>query len=341
MFYKYAVYAITLSLLFSGCSSSKQDLLSTPLKSNIKPISTSKYVSKSGYYFVLVEKNNNIWKIVDIKDTPIENRAKANQEILRVNESYSEIHPYFEKTNINYNLSKYTCNNFNSIDNYTPCTSTLSTIFPDKNIFSFINFKSAAPKYKFIDEKLIDKAVKETNLLSAIESNKNIFEYEESEHSFRQAKTIEDFNAFIEKYSYLKDAHQLITLAIQNRDAMIEKKNIEEEKKRKEEERLAKANEQRTQIREKQLEKETSELEKMEHRAMQNFTKNVEKFRKTLKSGVETNCGQIIETKGSSVKVHFSVKNHGDEHWIDSNKIFPKGHGCRFVNGNYIAPATF
>jgi hypothetical protein len=309
--------------------------------SNLKPISTSKYVSQSGYYFALIEKNNNIWKIVDIKDMPIEKREKANQEILRINETYSEVRPYFEETNIKYNLSKYTCNNFNSKNNYTPCTSNLSSTPPDKNIFGFININSTSPKYKFIDEKLIDNAVKETNLFNAIESKKNIFEYEQCERSFNQASTAEEFNTFIEKYSYLKNAEQLVVMAVQNRDVMLEKIRVEEEKKRIEEERLAKIHELRTQIRDKQLEKETSELEKMEQRAMQNFTKNIKKFRQTLKNGVDTNCGTIIEMKESSVKVHYPVKNHGAEHWIDTNKIFPKGHGCRFVNGNYIAPATF
>lgn len=337
MLYKYTFYTLLLSILFFGCSASKQNVIS----SDLKPISTSKYVSQSGYYFALVEKNNNIWKIIDIKDMPIEKRAKTNQEILRINETYSEVRPYFEETNIKYNLSKYTCNNFNSKNNYTPCTSTLSSTLPDKNIFSFLNFNSTSPKYKFIDEKLIDNAVKETNLFNAIESKKNIFEYEESERSFNQASTAEEFNTFIEKYSYLKNAEQLVALAVQNRDIILEKIRAEEEKKRIEEERLAKIHELRTQIRDKQLEKETSELEKMEQRAMQNFTKNIKKFRQTLKNGVDTNCGTILEMKDSSVKVHYPVKNHGAEHWIDSNKIFPKGHGCRFVNGNYIAPATF
>lgn len=337
MLYKYTFYTLLLSILFFGCSASKQNVLS----SNLKPISTSKYVSQSGYYFALVEKNNNIWKIIDIKDMPIEKRVKANQEILRISETYSEVRPYFEETNIKYNLSKYTCNNFNSKNNYTPCTSTLSSTLPDKNIFGFLNFNSNSAKDKFIDKELINEAVAQTNLFNTIESKKNIFEYEQCEHSFRQASTAEEFNTFIEKYSYLKNAEQLVALAVQNRDVILEKIRAEEEKKRVEEERLAKIHELRTQIRDKQLEKETSELEKMEQRAMQNFTKNIKKFRQTLKNGVDTNCGTIIEMKGSSVKVHYPVKNHGAEHWIDSNKIFPKGHGCRFVNGNYIAPATF
>jgi hypothetical protein len=180
-----------------------------------------------------------------------------------------------------------------------------------------------------------------SNTKPILESKKSVFEYEQCKHSFQQAATVDDFNTFIEKYSSFKDAHQLIALAIRNRDAMIKNIKAEENRRKTEEERLAKANERKLQRHELQLEKETSDLEKLEQRSMQNFTKNIENFRKTLKIGVDTNCGQILETKGSSAKVLFSVKNYGNEHWIEFNKIFPKGHGCRFVKGKYIAPASF
>lgn len=338
MLYKYTFYTLLLSILFLGCSASKQNVLS----SDLKPISTSKYVSQSGYYFALVEKNNNIWKIVDLKDMPIEKRAKTNQEILKINETYSEVHPYFSKITPANTSNRYACGASNNKNQYTPCTSNLTSYAPAQNILSFIkNLNSKSPRDKIIDKELINEAVAQTNLFNAIENKKNIFEFEQCERSFRQASTAEEFNTFIERYSYLKNAEQLVALAVQNRDVMLEKRRAEEEKKRIEDERLAKIHEQRTQIRDKQLEKETSELEKMEQRAMQNFTRNIKKFRQTLKNGVDTNCGTIIEMKNSSVKVHYPVKNHGAEHWIDSNKIFPKGHGCRFVNGNYIAPATF
>lgn len=176
---------------------------------------------------------------------------------------------------------------------------------------------------------------------SKIESVKSVFEYEQCEHSFRHAVTIDDFNTFIEKYSSFKDANQLVALAIQNRDAMVENANAEKKKRETQEEQLAKADEQKIQRHELRLEKETSDLEKLEQRTMQNFSKKIENFRKTLKVGVDTNCGKIVETKGSLAKVHFSVKNHGNEQWIEFNKIFPKGHGCRFVKGKYIAPASF
>ena len=92
---------------------------------------------------------------------------------------------------------------------------------------------------------------------------------------------------------------------------------------------------------EKQLERENEALADIEEKAIRNFQNTIANFRKTLKKGVETNCGPILDIKNSSIKVYFPVKNVGNEHWIDANKIFPKTHGCRFVNGNYIAPATF
>ncbi|MDQ1267642.1 MAG: hypothetical protein QG560_285 [Campylobacterota bacterium] len=335
---KYTFYTLLLSTLFFGCSASKQNVLS----SGSKPASTSKYRSQSGYYFALVEKNNNIWKIIDIKDMPIEKRAKTNQDILRISETYSEVHPYFSKIIPANTSNRYACGASNNKNQYTPCTSNLTSYAPAQNIVDIIkNLNSNSPKDKYIDKNLIAKAVKETDLFNAIESKKNIFEYEQCERSFSQASTVDEFNTFIEKYSHLKNAEQLIALAVQNRDAMLEKIKAEDEKRRIEEEQLAKIHEQKTQIRKKQLEKETSMLEQMEQRAMHNFTKNIENFRQTLKAGAETNCGKIVEMKKSAVKVHFPLKDYGDEHWIDLDKIFPKGHGCRFVKGKYIAPATF
>lgn len=340
MFYKFTFYALFISIILSGCSASKQQ--QPTLISDKKPISTSKYISQSGFYFVLIEKNNDIWKVVDIKDTPIEKRAKTNQDILKISETYSEVHPYFSKIIPANTLNRYACGASNNKNQYTPCTSNLTSYASAQNIFDIIkNLNSNSLKDKYIDKELIAKAVKETDLFNAIESKKSAFEYEQCERSFRQASTIDEFNTVIQMCSSLQDANRLVALAVQNRDVMLERIRVEDEKRRIQEEQLANENEIRAKIQLQQLEKETSMLEQMEQRAMHNFTKNIEKFRQTLKAGAETNCGKIIEMKKSAVKVHFPVKNYGDEHWIDFDKVFPKGHGCRFVKGKYIAPATF
>ncbi|MDX9757214.1 MAG: hypothetical protein RBT52_06930, partial [Sulfurimonas sp.] len=90
MFYKYTFFTILVSLLFFGCSASNQNALSN------KSTQKSSYVSQSGYYYALVEKNKNIWKVVDIQDTPIQIRQKTNQEILKINESYTHVEPNFD-----------------------------------------------------------------------------------------------------------------------------------------------------------------------------------------------------------------------------------------------------
>jgi hypothetical protein len=336
VFYKFTLYTLFISILLSGCSASKQQ--QPTLISDKKPISTNPYRSQSGFYFVLIEKNDDIWKIVDIKDRAIEKRAKKNQEILKIDESYSQVRPYFTNKMDENTSNIYKCSKTNDANIYSPCTSTLVKPVDDGGIFNFLkNFYSSSPINKHVDKKLIDKISRETKLFEAIESKKDIFAYIECERSFRRASNIDEFNAVIQMCSSLEDANRLVKLSIQNRDAMVERKRVEDEERRVQEEK----SELRDKIKLQRLEKETNTLEQMERRAMHNFTKNLEKFRKSLKEGAETNCGKIIEMKNSAAKVHFPLKNYGDEHWIDLNKIFPKGHGCRFVKGKYIAPATF
>lgn len=340
MFYKFTLYTLFISIILSGCSASKQQQPS--LINDKKPISTNKYKSSSGFYFVLIEKNNDIWKIIDIKNTAIEKRAKQNQEILKIDETYSEVNPYFGNKMPENSSNIYKCNKINDANIYSPCTSALVKTVDEGGLFSFLkNFYSSSPINKHVDKELINEILRETNLFGAIESKKDIFAYVECERSFRRASNIDEFNLVIQMCSSLEDANRIVKLSIQNRDAMVERKRVEDEERKIQEERLLKENEQRAKIKLQWLERKTSDVELLEERAMHNFTKNIEKFRQTLKTGTETNCGKIIEMKNSAVKVHFPVKNYGDEHWIDSNKIFPKGHGCRFVNGNYIAPATF
>ncbi|MFA5234850.1 MAG: hypothetical protein WC390_10660 [Sulfurimonas sp.] len=161
------------------------------------------------------------------------------------------------------------------------------------------------------------------------------YSYVDCESSFRKAVTVDEFNNVIEECSSLEDANRFVTLSILNRNAIIKREKAEGKT------RNTKKSPQRARIMPQQIDKNANEIELIEQRAMHNFTKNIEKFRQTLKAGAETNCGKIIEMKKSAVKVHYPLKNYGDEHWIDFDKVFPKGHGCRFVKGKYIAPATF
>lgn len=55
-------------------------------------------------------------------------------------------------------------------------------------------------------------------------------------------------------------------------------------------------------------------------------------------TGVKTNCGPVLETKGTLVKVYFGVKDYGNEHWIDVDRLFTSNYECRFIGGEYFPP---
>jgi len=61
-------------------------------------------------------------------------------------------------------------------------------------------------------------------------------------------------------------------------------------------------------------------------------------FRQTLRVGAKTNCGPVVEMRGSLMRVYVPVRDYGNDHWIDRSDLFPSGWGCRFVNGNYVPP---
>ena len=57
-------------------------------------------------------------------------------------------------------------------------------------------------------------------------------------------------------------------------------------------------------------------------------------FRKSLKSGVSSNCGLVIEVKPPIVKIQTQI----GELWIRLDQSYPPDVGCRFVNGVYQPP---
>lgn len=61
-------------------------------------------------------------------------------------------------------------------------------------------------------------------------------------------------------------------------------------------------------------------------------------FRGNIKPEIDTNCGPVLEAKGSLVKVYFPVRDYGNEHWIKRDQLFPPDYGCKFVNGKYEPP---
>lgn len=85
-------------------------------------------------------------------------------------------------------------------------------------------------------------------------------------------------------------------------------------------------------------EQEAKTAEAAEQQRLKAATAKIVSFRKSLKEGVETNCGPVIQLKQQHVKVYAPVKDYGNEHWIRLDQIFPPDYGCQFVNGGYRAP---
>jgi len=67
-------------------------------------------------------------------------------------------------------------------------------------------------------------------------------------------------------------------------------------------------------------------------------TQRIASFRKSIREGVESNCGPVIEVKANLVKISYAVANYGNEHWIKRDQVFPSEYGCRFYNGQYQSP---
>ncbi|MFA5461530.1 MAG: hypothetical protein WC274_05580 [Sulfurimonas sp.] len=332
MLYKTMFYALILSLFISGCSS-QQQALKAPIK---LPQSKSDYQPDSGYYFVLIQKDKQKWKILDIKDKPTLRRANKNQEVLQVTKSYSNVYPNFEEILKPQRDNEYLCDDSNISAKYTPCSSALSFNAKPRNIIDYFNNMSEdSKKYKYVSKGLINQVIKDTNLYEAIESKKSTLKYANCEERFYKAATIKDFNEFVKSYTDYEEAKPLLTLALQNLQNL---KDTDEQNRR--EAQLSKKNYQDSYKKSpQQQERESLYLAKKEQDNMDDYAKKLSDFRKTLSVGTQTNCGVIIEI--DSKKANISLNTNNTTAWIERNKIFPKGDGCRFVKGRYIAPPSF
>lgn len=322
-------YALILSVFISGCSS--QQALRAPIK---LPQSKSDYQPDSGYYFALIQKEKQKWKIVQIEDKPILQRKNKNQEILLVSQTYSNAYPYFDETLKAQRDNEYLCDNSNITRDYTPCSSALSLKSKPRNISDYFNNMSKnSKKYKYVSKSLINQAISDTNLYEAIESKKSNFKYAQCEERFYKANSINDFNEFVKNYADYEEAKPLLTLALQNlqnlKDA--DENNMSQLSQKKYQNAHNKS--------EQQQERENLYLSKKEQNSIDDYAKKLNTFRKTLQVGTQTNCGTIVEI--DSKKANISLYNKNSTTWIERNKIFPKGEGCHFAKGRYIAPPSF
>ncbi len=331
MLYKAAFYALFFPLFFIGCTSG-QPKVTAPKP----PEPKSDYISQSGYYYALLEKNKEGWKILEIEDKPVIRRKFTNQEILRVTQDYGNIYPHFEEENNATKTNHYLCKESNST-RYTPCTTKFGVVPEATNIAEhIINLNQSAPKYKYISKSAINKAVIETKLLAAIEAKKESFKFALCQEEFQKASTVDAFNDFVKKYADYANAQDMLHLALKN----LEHLRDEELKKQGASQRLPRSYQDLYNKSEQQLERENYSLTKKEQSTLQQQAQKIENFRKTLKVGMQTNCGTIVELDASKAKIKFDAQNQ-EPQWIERRKIFPKGEGCRIVKGKYIAPPSF
>jgi hypothetical protein len=165
----------------------------------------------------------------------------------------------------------------------------------------------------------LEAAIRESRLLEAVESG----QLDKYRTSFSNAQTSEDWNQFIRTYARY-DPDLLLTQAIENRDRA---KNDEDARRT--------AAEAQRKIAQTKADEEQSRYEEQRRRQL---TAQVEAFRRSLTIETETNCGPVVEIKGTLVKVYFPVANYGNEHWVRKELLFPPQWECRFYNGGYQPP---
>lgn len=76
-----------------------------------------------------------------------------------------------------------------------------------------------------------------------------------------------------------------------------------------------------------QLAGEKAEAAKAEEKRQ----KRLAKFRKSLRIGMDTNCGKVVELKASVVKVYFPVEGIGTEHWVDVGDMDEASQACEKI----------
>lgn len=324
--YKTAFSTLFLSILFLGCSSQQP-----PVDAPKIPHSQNDFVPAGGFYYALLQKDKESWKLLAIDDKPTLVRLNTHQEILRIAHDYSNVYPHFEDelkpTKANY----YLCQE-GSRKKYTPCTTFFNAVPEAQDIGQLIvHANQNAPKYKYISKTKMNKAIHDTKLFEAIEAKKEHYKFALCQEEFHKASSVEDFNTFVKKYTGYERAKEMLTLALKNLEQLKESTPPQD---------LPKSYRNLHQKSEQQLERENHSLAHKEESSIHTIRQKVELFRKNLRIGTQTNCGKIVAIEGSKAKV--AIQNAGNgELWIERQKLFPQGDGCRIVKGRYLPPPSF
>lgn len=295
-----------------------------------------------GGHFVLFEKQESGWKLIDISNKRHNVTNFIKEEELFISEDLSYVQPMYQEYSLETSRKEnaYTCfiGSIKSRKLYNPCDSSLtytsethvgSTALIGVMTFG-ISLAMGLPASVVVDDSKVLDLIQKSEVLdtlrarkAAAERNEFITRYHDDFHS---ARTSSDYNLFIRTYRN-EDPDNLIPQATTLRDELIIKE--EDEKKQ-----LIMAEIAR---KEELVKKEEQERQYEEEQKRQRMAQ-IEKFRRGIKVETETNCGPVLEVRGVLVKIYFPVANYGNEHWVKKEQLLPSGYGCRFLNGNYQFP---
>lgn len=284
----------------------------------------------NGYYALLEESQTN-WIVSKVTDKPIIGRVNGKQEVLFIDKTFSYIQPYYESVGWKPG-GVFDCSPLlDKEEKYTACNSQFTSVdvggsIAKNAVSAVITLGLASGSRKVIDKHKISGVVEEVNLLEVVKNESVRIETEKKlaryRNTFEMAQSVRDFDSFIANYEKF-DPDKLIPLAIEKRKSAQINKDLEQK-------RII------AQKVEKALEESKKKVaEKQRHLQL---AARIKEFRNGVKVETETNCGPVLEIKGSLLKIYFPVKDYGNEHWIHKRKIFPTGFNCQFINGSYIPP---
>jgi hypothetical protein len=77
-----------------------------------------------------------------------------------------------------------------------------------------------------------------------------------------------------------------------------------------------------------------AQMESEHQKRIAKYLKAAIEWRKTVKVGIESHCGLVIQVRPSITQ----VQTTNGVHWLRLDQLFPPGVKCAFVNGVYVEP---
>jgi hypothetical protein len=301
-----------------------------------------------GGYFASFEKRESGWNLTDVSTTRPSVTDFSRQEVLRFSDNLKLVQPDFRTYIPSSDEKSFMCfTGVLGIDgdvktDYNPCESSLTTmtdlaftlgsqILGTMMTFGVYSAAGTTARKVVVDKEKVLALIQQTGVLERVREVKASTDRERFLSSYRSlfssAETSAQFDSFIRKYSD-DDPENLVPWAIVRRDEL-SKTEAEEIKRRETEEAM----------RRKAQAKAEEEQRRYEQKQQRQRIAQVEAFRRAIKVETETNCGPVLEIKGSLVKIYFPVADYGNEHWVRKEQLFPRDYGCQFLNGSYQPPS--